>query len=72
MPAALTSKRHVVADIGDAIEFCFQQGWSDGLPVVPPTADRVRAMLEMARLDHPAVRGTWAFIYMDEGVVFKR
>ncbi|OGL12865.1 MAG: hypothetical protein A3I14_10155 [Candidatus Rokubacteria bacterium RIFCSPLOWO2_02_FULL_73_56] len=32
------------------MEFCFAQGWSDGLPVVPPTEDKVRALLEAARL----------------------
>ncbi len=54
MPATLTSKRHRVGDLADTIEFCFEQGWSDGLPVVPPTEERVRAMLEAARLqpDH--------------------
>ncbi len=30
----------------DAIEACFERGWSDGLPVVPPTQSRVLAMLE--------------------------
>src|SRR4029077_5854342 len=50
MAAALTSKRHRVEDV-DAGEFCFQQGWTDGLPVVPPTEDRVRMMLAAARLD---------------------
>jgi hypothetical protein len=50
MPATLSSKRHQVEDTA-AIEFCFQQGWTDGLPVIPPTADRVRTMLEAARLD---------------------
>jgi hypothetical protein len=47
----MTAKRHRVADVGDAMEFCFQQGWTDGLPVVPPTEERVRAMLEAARLE---------------------
>jgi hypothetical protein len=51
MPATLVSKRYQVPDVGDAIEFCFQQGWTDGLPVVPPTEARVRAMLEAAKLD---------------------
>src|SRR2546426_2030805 len=51
MSATLTSKRHTVHDLGDAIEFCFAQGWTDGLPVVPPTPDRVGAMLAGARLD---------------------
>ena len=50
MPAALTSKRYQVEGPADAIEFCFAQGWSDGLPVVPPTEDKVRALLEAARL----------------------
>ena len=31
--------------VGDAVEACFRQGWSDGLPVVPPTAGLVEAML---------------------------
>src|SRR5213594_2584030 len=52
MPTTLTSKRHVVeGSLDDAIEFCFQQGWTDGLPVVPPTAPKVARMLEAARLD---------------------
>ncbi|PYN81845.1 MAG: hypothetical protein DMD96_07275 [Candidatus Rokuibacteriota bacterium] len=51
MAVALTSKRYRVQDVSDAIEFCFQQGWTDGLPVVPPTPERVSAMLEAARLD---------------------
>jgi len=51
MPGTLTSKRHRVEDVADPIEFCFQQGWTDGLPVVPPTAERVAALLEVARLD---------------------
>src|SRR5436305_6362568 len=50
MPAQRTATRHQVED-GDAIEFCFRQGWTDGLPAVPPTADRVGAMLAGARLD---------------------
>ncbi|MGV0036338.1 MAG: thioredoxin family protein [Candidatus Azotimanducaceae bacterium WSBS_2022_MAG_OTU7] len=29
----------------DAIEACFDRGWSDGLPVVPPTPERVMRML---------------------------
>jgi hypothetical protein len=58
MPATLTSKRHKVDDVAEgsaavaeAIEFCFQQGWTDGLPVVPPTESGVRAMLDAAGLE---------------------
>ena len=29
----------------DDIEYCFERGWSDGLPVVPPTRERVLRML---------------------------
>jgi hypothetical protein len=50
MPATLTSKRHKVQDDADLVEFCFQRGWSDGLPVVPPTEARVRQMLDAAKL----------------------
>ena len=47
----LTSKRHAIDDTVDAIEFCHEKGWTDGLPVIPPTPDRVQAMLEADRLD---------------------
>ncbi|MEM7080516.1 MAG: hypothetical protein AAF513_18000 [Pseudomonadota bacterium] len=30
-----------------AIDYCYEQGWTDGLPVVPPEASRVAAMLAM-------------------------
>lgn len=33
-------------DTTEAIEKCFELGWTDGLPVVPPTVERVRAFIE--------------------------
>jgi hypothetical protein len=51
MSSILAAARHSVADDDAALEFCYQKGWTDGLPVVPPTPARVRAMLEAARLD---------------------
>lgn len=51
MTATLTSKRYPVRDLAEAIELCHERGWTDGLPVVPPTPDRVEAMLEAAALD---------------------
>jgi hypothetical protein len=30
----------------DAIEACYERGWSDGMPVVPPTRERVLRMLQ--------------------------
>src|SRR2546426_7045885 len=50
MPATLTSKRYKVDDAVGAIDLCFEKGWTDGLPVVPPTEPAVRAMLDAARL----------------------
>jgi hypothetical protein len=47
----LKSRRHTVQDLGGAIDLCYTNGWTDGLPVIPPTADRVSAMLEAAKLD---------------------
>lgn len=29
----------------EAIDYCYQQGWTDGLPVIPPELSRVEAML---------------------------
>jgi len=42
----LRSKRVDVSESYDAIQdYCWDQGWTDGLPVVPPTEDLVRRML---------------------------
>ena len=43
----LTSDR-VDVDITDAIEACYDRGWTDGLPVVPATEERVVEFLEAA------------------------
>jgi len=34
-----------VDETSDLIEVCYQNGWTDGLPVVPPTPERVERML---------------------------
>ena len=47
----LKSRRHTTADLSGAIELCYTNGWTDGLPVIPPTADRVEAMLAAAGLE---------------------
>src|SRR5215208_532186 len=44
--ADLTAARREVPDALAAIELYFQQGWTDGLPIVPPTEERVRECLE--------------------------
>lgn len=44
--SVLRSRRIDIADAEDDIEMMFTRGWTDGLPVVPPTEARVLAMLE--------------------------
>ena len=41
----LQARRIEVAELEDEHELAFQRGWSDGLPVVPPTEERVLSML---------------------------
>jgi hypothetical protein len=46
MISAAISRRHrAPAAVDAAIEFCYERGWTDGLPVVPPTEERVGAFL---------------------------
>ena len=47
----LSSRRYTTQDMAEAMELCYSKGWSDGLPVVPPTKDRIVAMLAAAELD---------------------
>ncbi len=42
----LVSRAVEIGEAEDAIEACFERGWSDGLPVVPPTPQRVLRMLQ--------------------------
>ena len=42
---AFHSREVLIDDGADPVEACFDRGWSDGLPVVPPTPERVYAML---------------------------
>lgn len=44
-PERLSSRR-LYFDYSDDLEVGFDQGWSDGLPVIPPTPERVMRMLE--------------------------
>lgn len=46
MAVATKPRIHEVPDdVLDAIDWCYEQGWTDGLPVVPPVVARVDAML---------------------------
>lgn len=46
----LSSERFTVADMMAAQEFYHSRNWTDGLPIVPPTAEAVEACLEWAML----------------------
>lgn len=50
-PKDLQSPRYDVATTSEAIEFYYAKGWTDGLPIVPPTDDKIRAMLNAAALE---------------------
>jgi hypothetical protein len=39
------SRRHAVSDVAEAMELCSEKGWIDGLPVIPPSVERIAAML---------------------------
>jgi hypothetical protein len=46
---AIRSREVEVPALTDSIEYCYERGWSDGLPVVPPSAERIYRMLQATR-----------------------
>ena len=54
----LRARRIEVAPDDDVHEFMFDQGFSDGLPVVPPTPERVLRMLEGTTRDPQSIVAT--------------
>ncbi len=53
----LTARNVVLGDDEDEFEATFERGWSDGLPVVPPTAKRVLRMLAGTTRDPKEIVG---------------
>jgi hypothetical protein len=45
MPLDTARVHEVPDDLLAAIDYCYERGWTDGLPVVPPVVERVDAML---------------------------
>ena len=45
----IRSRKIAFGEFEDPVEACFERGWSDGLPVVPPTDVRVLRMLQGTR-----------------------
>ncbi|MGH7935265.1 MAG: TlpA family protein disulfide reductase [Candidatus Binataceae bacterium] len=56
----LRARRIEIADQDDPFEFMFDQGLTDGLPVIPPTPERVIRMLKGTRRDAQQVVGNCA------------
>ena len=56
--SVLTSRRFELLDPAEAVEFCYRQGWTDGLPVIPPTPERVNEFLAYAGLAPDTILGT--------------
>lgn len=56
--AYLTSRRHQTTDFVESNELFHERGWSDGLPIIPPTEDQVLSFLEAAGRDASDVLGT--------------
>jgi hypothetical protein len=54
----LHAEHHEYADQDELLEDYFERGWTDGLPVVPPTPERVARFLAVAGLDAAEVLGT--------------
>jgi len=54
----LTSDRLDFGDADEAVEYYHSRGWTDGLPIVPPTAERVGRFLERAGRDPSEIIGT--------------
>lgn len=51
MPPELKSERVYADSVEEAIAICYQSGWTDGLPVVPPTESLVTKALEYLKRD---------------------
>jgi hypothetical protein len=50
-PKELQSPSYEISDTAEAIELYYARGWTDGLPIIPPTEGSIRAMLDAARLE---------------------
>ena len=53
----LQSRSLAVQDALAAVEACYRRGWTDGLPVIPPTEAAIRALLRGAAVAPDQVLG---------------
>lgn len=62
----LSSVRHEVAESPlELLEYVMEQGWGDGLPVIPPTEERVAAMVEASGRPPEESRGRIPHLFGD-------
>ena len=54
----LSSNQYSVSGPLEAIEMYFEKGWTDGLPVVPPTEEKVHDFIEYTGRSPDEVLGT--------------
>jgi hypothetical protein len=54
----MTTPAYEVFSLDEALELPYTRGWTDGLPTIPPTPERVAAFLEAAGLEPDAVVAT--------------
>ena len=66
----LTSATYEITDLDEAIELYYRKGWTDGLPVVPPTPERVKAMLSTVKRDPEDILG--AFLPMGAEITVEK
>jgi hypothetical protein len=45
------AEQHEFTSIDEAVEYCYSQGWSDGLPFLLPTPERVAKLIEASGMD---------------------
>ncbi|MEE9285613.1 MAG: thioredoxin, partial [Dehalococcoidia bacterium] len=51
------AQRYTFGDYDEAVESYFDRGWTDGLPIVPPTLEKVESFLHYAGLSSDEVIG---------------
>lgn len=56
-PSALSADQHEYGSYDELLEDYFERGWTDGLPIVAPTPERVEAFLAAAGLEPSDVLG---------------
>ena len=54
----LASKKVQLQETDDPVEYYFEQGWTDGLPIVPPTAEKIGVFLDTADRSPSEILGT--------------